>query len=110
MANCESITTSVSPQPSPLDQEDDGLDGLGHTWLYNVDKAGVVEGFPVNMPDLKKLANWLCEIKPLRHSAPDWATRCQCDSNGGFCNECRDDAAFWLIHCPYIDMNKKEVL
>jgi hypothetical protein len=103
MAKNNRSTGAVSSQPTSIDPN--SLDGLGHSWLYDPEEGVVVQGFPFSMPDLKGLAKWLCGQKPHRRSVGAFGA--QCERNGGFCDECRSEAAFWMLDCPYIDMSKK---
>lgn len=70
--------------------------------VYNPKLPGVVECTLLNQTELNTLATWLCE-RACRNFGGE-KRKSQIERNGGHCDECLNDAGFFLSECPYINM------
>ena len=77
--------------------------------IYDPGNPGVIEGTLLDPTHLKRLAVWLCN-RTCRTTLSSAEPREQQALNGGYCDNCRDEAGFLLSECPYIDMTMPDKL
>jgi hypothetical protein len=78
------------------------------TWkwasVFN-DDGTVTKGVLLNDAELHALAKWLCGER-IRCRAEGEEREKQRKDHGGYCDSCRDDAAWMITQCPYIDITR----
>jgi hypothetical protein len=103
LANSEGTITFVPSQPKP-----DKKKAVKIVYVYDPAEPGVVQGTLLDSTQLERLAAWLCSknCKSLNRAQDELENEKQ--HNGGYCDECRDEAGFLLSECPYIDMARPD--
>jgi hypothetical protein len=73
-------------------------------YVFSMDDMEMHEAIVLNQQHLTKLAQWVCENSCQTESRMRAIEREQ----RGFCVKCGNEAAWLLMQCPYIDMERNE--
>jgi hypothetical protein len=79
--------------------------------VYDPDSHVVYEGVPLDDADLERLASWFHEHACIAMLGPDEGTERKVKKQAarrGYCDECREFAAYLLATCPYLDMSRPD--